>query len=105
MKKQNCWEFWRCAEKADSSLFEGPDGCPVMTAEDADGINGGYNGGRSCWAIVGTLSPNVTKRHHAGKTSSCLQCAFYQAIQTEEGDGFFAGSELALHLLERTRSD
>jgi len=29
--------------------------CPAVVDSEVDGVNGGKNGGRCCWAIVGTF--------------------------------------------------
>ncbi len=66
--------------------------CPVSVCEELNGIHGGKNGGRACWAIDDSLCPDVLRG--ASKTfTGCWKCDFYQRVKTEElssRDGFIA---------------
>jgi hypothetical protein len=50
----------------------------------ADGINGGKNGGRVCWAIAGTLCGGRQQGTYAVKLETCLRCDFCQMVLKEE---------------------
>ena len=53
--KLNCWEFMKCGQEKEVAKITEYDVCPAVTKTSANGINGGKNGGRICWAIEGTL--------------------------------------------------
>jgi hypothetical protein len=59
-------------------------GCPAATAVAADGVNGGKNGGRVCWAIAGTLCGGRVRGTAAAKLQCCLTCGFAQVVLSEE---------------------
>jgi hypothetical protein len=58
--------------------------CPVVTDTSADGINGGKNGGRICWAISGTFT-DKSKGILAKKRFSCMTCDFFKLVEDQEG--------------------
>jgi hypothetical protein len=94
MEKLNCWEFKQCGRECEDCFFEEVNTCPTSIELCTDGINGGENGGRACWAIAGTCSGNEIKCNHAEKLNSCRECDFYKLVQREEADKFITGSEL-----------
>ncbi len=55
MKKENCWEFFKCGGSSTRSTLKDSGICPVKTFTDSDGFGGGKNGGRGCLYITGTL--------------------------------------------------
>lgn len=59
--------------------------CPAATAQDLDGINGGKNGGRICWAVAGTLCDGQIQGTFAIKILTCIKCPFFQKVKQEEG--------------------
>jgi len=78
----NCWDFLGCDR--------GPDAhqpCAVATDSASDGVNGGHNGGRLCWAIAGTLSGNEPLAACALE-KDCRECDFLHLVRSEEGDSF-----------------
>jgi len=81
--KENCWDFRNCT-KMD---------CPVRTEGRLDGVHGGSNAGRACWAVSST--------HCMGVQGSCLDkkpycnaCAFHQKVRREEGPRVKSRQEL-----------
>ena len=88
-KRQNCWEFMNCGRCPEDPY--GPDGqyCPTAVTREADGINGGRNGGRICWAIAGTFCSGTVQGDFAAKEHSCLACEFCQLVQNEEDPAAF----------------
>ena len=48
--KLNCWEVRGCDQGPDS-----PEPCAAVIDSASNGVNGGINAGRLCWAVVGTL--------------------------------------------------
>ncbi len=62
--------------------------CPAAIDSKANGLNGGRNGGRICWALTGTLCGGTVQGTFAQKLSNCMQCDFYHQVQTEQGRAF-----------------
>lgn len=85
MAKQNCWEFRKCGREPGGFKVNELGTCPAATEKRTDGINGGKNGGRACWAITGTLCGGKTQGTFANKVGNCLKCEFYQTVGAEEG--------------------
>jgi hypothetical protein len=84
-RRANCWEVLECGHGPGAApLCEG-EGCPAVTDGSANGINGGVNGGRLCWAIAGTMCGNGVRGAHATKLLSCLGCPFFTQVWHEEG--------------------
>jgi len=54
---------------------------PAATDKSLDGINFGTNGGRICWALVGTYCAGEVQCTFAKKLDSCSECDFYQNYQ------------------------
>ncbi len=96
MKKQNCWEVIKCGRESDSGdyFFSDAGTCPASIELCTDGVNGGKNAGRACWAIAGTFCGGEIQGNYVNKLKSCLQCDFYKQVQKEEGNQFVTGSEL-----------
>jgi hypothetical protein len=84
MKKQNCWEFKGCER--------GPGGseelCPAASNTKLDGVHGGTNCGRACWAVAGTYCGGNPQGSFAQKISDCSLCDFYRTVRAEEGQRF-----------------
>ncbi len=85
MAKQNCWEFKKCGREPGGAKAKELGVCPAATEERTDGVNGGRNGGRACWAITGTLCGGKAQGTFASKVGNCLKCEFYQTVGAEEG--------------------
>lgn len=80
-RKLNCWEYTKCGRGPNDS---GAGTCPVAAETSADGINGGVNGGRSCWTIAGTFCGGRLQGTLAAKVDTCLRCEFCQSVLSEE---------------------
>ena len=90
MKKVNCWEYSRCGRGFGGDRVSKDGLCPAATAENLDGKNHGYNGGRACWAVEGAChGQSVEKRF-----KNCMFCPFFLRVQNEEGRDFCVMSEL-----------
>ncbi len=83
--KLNCWEYKCCADTGPHSDFGKCTACPAFNETRLDGINGGKNGGRACWAIAGTMCNNTPQGTYAQKELSCLYCDFFKKVRNEEG--------------------
>jgi len=84
MPKQNCWELKRCGREPGGPRAEALGVCRAITAACTDGMNGGLNGGRVCWAVAGTLNGDK-KRHCSSTFDDCLECDFFRMVAREEG--------------------
>ncbi len=90
MANQNCWEVHSCGRQPGGAHVHNHGVCPAATETSSNGINGGKNAGRICWAVTGTLCGSEVplfpiQGTHAQKPRSCLTCNFYQQVKDEEG--------------------
>ncbi len=86
MGKINCWEFKKCGREPGGVNVKELGICPATTERRANGIHGGKNGGRCCWAILATACSggNVKEKSFSEKLKACTQCEFYKATFMEE---------------------
>ncbi len=85
MPKLNCWEYKKCGRNP-GGLYAMEQGlCPATYDVAADGVNGGKNGGRVCWSIVGNLHNDSPLCRPNGKPRNCLFCDFFMRVSNEEG--------------------
>ena len=84
-KRMNCWEVLGCGREPGGAKeqLDGP--CKAAVDSSADGINGGSNGGRICWAISGTFCGMEANGSQAAKLTSCITCDFFSQVLQEEG--------------------
>jgi hypothetical protein len=88
MEKQNCWEFKQCGREPKGNKVAELGICPAAVDITSDGLNGGKNGGRICWAITGTLCGGKVQGTFAQKIISCMACDFFKKVNREEADKF-----------------
>jgi|GEM_PF-1742824 len=81
MPEENCWEFMHCGREVGGAHVPESGVCPAATETRVDGVNGGKNGGRTCWAIAGTLCTGTVQGIHATTMTNCQSCAFYKRVQ------------------------
>ncbi len=86
--KINCWEHKRCNRQPGGTLTEQLGPCPAATDTTCDGINGGKNAGRLCWAIADTSCEGKVCVSHSQKASRCRECPFFRRVMYEEGCHF-----------------
>jgi hypothetical protein len=86
---QNCWEFKNCGREPGGDNAEQLGVCPAATDSSSNGLNGGKNGGRICWAIAGTLCDGAVQGTYAQKRLTCLSCDFFNVVEDEQGLGNF----------------
>lgn len=96
--KRNCWEAMACGREPGGANAGEKGICPAALETRADGINGGTNGGRACWAIAGTLCGGQLQGSFAVKMADCMYCPFYREVRAEEGDGFVPPITILLRL-------
>jgi hypothetical protein len=85
--KKNCWELEKCGRQPGGDKVSELGVCPTALAEKFDGINGGTNAGRYCWAVVGTFSSCESDDQDAAlakRLLNCLTCPFYLRVEKEE---------------------
>ena len=82
---QSCWDFKKCGRQTGGARVAELGLCPASTATQADGLNGGRNAGRVCWALTGTLCGGKVQGTFAEKLGSCVECEFYQLVGQEQG--------------------
>ncbi len=88
MAKLNCWEVKKCGREPGGEKIHEMGVCPSATHARANGIHGGKNGGRVCWAIAGTFCGGKVQGIFSDKIQNCINCEFYKAVRKEEGTSF-----------------
>ena len=88
MERKNCWEVRKCGRQSGGKNTKEFGVCPVSQAFEYHGINGGICGGRSCWAITGTVCDGKRQGTFADKFLNCLECDFLKQVNEEEGRYF-----------------
>lgn len=83
--RQNCWEFKNCGRELEGNRISELGVCPAATDASSDGINGGINAGRLCWAVAGTFCEGMVQGTSAEKELSCMSCDFFKKVEAEEG--------------------
>ena len=86
-RKPNCWEVLDCGREAGGNRA-GEQVCPAAVDATGDGINGGKNAGRICWAVRGTFCFNSHQPSVPRKRSMCQSCPFFREVEREEGPRF-----------------
>ena len=94
MRKQNCWEFAGCGREPGGTRAAAEGVCPAASERRAQGLNGGKNGGRACWAIAGTFSRCDVAGTHASRIHDCMACVFFRTVGLEEGDKYLGAKSL-----------
>lgn len=94
MSKRNCWEYFCCGREPGGRYSETLGTCPASTETRIDGINGGTNGGRGCWAVTKTLCGSEEQGNIVDKMSRCIECEFRKFVLHEEGDKFKTSREI-----------
>jgi hypothetical protein len=98
MANLNCWEFKKCGREPGGTKVQELGVCAAATEKKTDGMNGGKNGGRACWAIAGTLCGDAVQGEFAAKYGNCMKCEFYQFVGTEAGPNFKGSIEILAKL-------
>lgn len=87
-QKVNCWEELDCGREPGGAREAELGPCPAATDRTCDGINGGTNAGRICWAIEGTLCCDQVDGNFADKSERCATCPLFRRVKYEEGCHF-----------------
>ncbi len=94
MKKINCWEYTKCGRQPGGDKVKELGVCIASIEKRTNGIHGGINGGRVCWAIAGTLCRGQIQGSFAQKLADCLKCDFYHLVRKEEGENFVLSKDI-----------
>jgi hypothetical protein len=86
--KVNCWEFKKCGREPGGDQADELGICLAATATAVDGVHGGKNGGRACWAVCGTLCGGEVQGTFADKIGNCKICDFYKQVWEENIEDF-----------------
>lgn len=86
--KLNCWEYRNCGREPGGRNNGSKGACPAATDTRLDGVHGGKNAGRACWAMGGTLCEGNPQDDFARRFKNCHACEFFKAVVSEEGAGF-----------------
>lgn len=84
MRKLNCWEFMECGREVGGKHAEELGICIAALEKKANGINGGLNAGRCCWAVAGTFCGGKAEGTFVEQFVRCMGCPFYKKIAAEE---------------------
>jgi hypothetical protein len=85
MTKLNCWEAKECGRQPGGFKAHQLGICPAAVETRVHGMNGGINGGRTCWPFSGTLCDDAAHGPLSSKLGACMKCFFYNQVQAEEG--------------------
>jgi hypothetical protein len=92
--KMNCWQVKKCGREPGGAKEAQLGTCPAATETSANGVNGGKNGGRACWALAGTLCGGKLQGSFAQKMANCMKCDFYKQVVAEEGSNFMSARDI-----------
>lgn len=95
MLKSNCWEYHKCGLEPGGfkAVNEGP--CRAATESRLDGVNGGKNGGRSCWGVPDTKCDSVRETEPVEDLTKCLDCGFRVKVILEEKYSYTSTLQIA----------
>ena len=88
-ERSNCWEYKKCGRQVGGDKVAELGVCPAPTDESSDGLNGGKNAGRICWAVAGTFCGGTQQGTFAQKQLNCMNCDFFKHVYAEEDAAVF----------------
>ena len=89
MPGANCWEIKGCGRQTGGAKVAELGVCPAATDKSCDGVHGGRNAGRICWAVSGTLCGGKKQGTFAVKQMSCMTCEVLRQAKAEVGPAGF----------------
>lgn len=91
MTKLNCWQFMGCGLQLsrDASPSDACP-CPASIEISLNGIHGGRNAGRVCWAVLQTRCYGSVQKTYEQKYRTCSFCDFYWSVVDEEDTDFLS---------------
>lgn len=96
--KRNCWESKQCGREPGGAKAHEIGVCPAATETAADGIHGGRNGGRACWAVVGTFCGGRVQDTIVAKLHECVGCEFRHEVEAQEGTSLLTVPQITVRL-------
>jgi hypothetical protein len=79
----NCWEYKKCGREPGGKYVEKYGICLVAIEKNCDGLNGGKNGGRSCWLWRESACAKIMKKSSIQNIRECRACAVYNSIKSK----------------------
>jgi hypothetical protein len=98
-KKMNCWEYKKCGRELGGAKVNELGSCPAVGVSKLNGVHDGWNAGRACWVVAGTMCEGTVQGVFGNKYGNCRKCDFYETVKKEESTGF----KLAAELLEKLK--
>lgn len=92
--KVNCWEHKNCGREEGGVKVAEFGVCPAFTETRINGVNGGINAGRACWAVTGSFCGGAIQGTFAEKFTNCIKCDFYGIVRNEEGADYIRSNEI-----------
>jgi CheY-like chemotaxis protein len=83
--RMNCWEFLDCGRNPGGAKSAEWGVCPASAESRLNGVHGGTNAGRACWALPGTMCKGTVQKTLTQKYRICTECDFFKRVQEEEG--------------------
>jgi len=99
-RRLNCWEFQGCGREPGGANVAECGVCPAVLERRLDGVHGGKNAGRACWAVAGTFCMGSAEGTFAKKYKTCSLCDFYLLVREEEKDREIIPTFTILKILE-----
>ena len=99
-RKLNCWEFKGCGREPGGAYESERGVCPAAVETRLDGVHGGRNAGRACWAVAGTMSRGQSESSFDKKYRMCSLCDFYLLLRNEEDRRDIVPTFALLEILE-----
>jgi hypothetical protein len=96
MEKEQCWEVKKCGRQPGAEKVDALGTCPAALPSEYDGLNGGKNAGRFCWAIAGTVCGGKLQGTYSKKIGSCLSCEVLKQVEEDEGSNFILTPQHAI---------
>lgn len=94
MKKKNCWEFKMCGREPNGPKVRELGVCPVTQSSKLHNVHDGWNAGRACWVVAGSLCSGTIQGTFAQKFKNCQVCDFYKHVKHEESSAFRLSASL-----------
>jgi CheY-like chemotaxis protein len=86
--KRNCWQFTGCGREPGGKNSKQKGICIAALEDRLDGVHGGKNAGRACWAVACIAYGGDIKNTTVQNFEKCLTCNFYKLLKKEEGKGY-----------------
>lgn len=99
MEKKNCWEFMKCGREPGGARTD-LGICAAAVEHRLNRIHEGWNAGRACWIVAGTLCGGQEQGTFAQKYHNCEKCDFYKTVKAEERHQFTLSPMLLKRLNE-----